>query len=333
MDSRELVLRALEFRGPPRLPMNYGNRDLECSDVATVGIAAARGFTPRQPGETEWGYIWNTLDGTLGQPHSHPLADWRCLDRYCPPDPSGPERTAHLPSQLAANRGRFVKANMGITGFNQATFLRGFEAFLDDLVSAPERAERVLDLVFDFEAGIISQYCALPLDAVQFYDDWGTQQGLMISPALWRRIFRPRYAEQFARLHAAGKKVWFHSCGHVHAILGDLIEIGVDVLELLQPEVMGMERLAADFGGRVCFCCSVDHQRVALSGTQDEIRRYADRLCDQLGAFDGGFIACIEDYRIMGMTDQSYQWLREAFGSLAPGVSRPLPCRHAVPPA
>lgn len=210
MDPREVVLRAIAFRGPPRLPMNYGTRDLECSDVATVGIAAARGFTPRQPGQTEWGYTWHTLDGTLGQPGSHPLADWRGLDRYLPPDPSGPERTAHLPAQLAANRGRFVKANMGITGYNQATSPRGFEAFSDDLVSAPDRAARVLDLVFD--------------------------------------------------LH------------------------------------------------------------------------YADRLCRQLGAFDGGFTACIEDYSIMGMTDRSYQWLREAFGSVAPGVSRPLPCRGAGRP-
>jgi hypothetical protein len=325
MDSREVVLRAIEFRSPPRVPTTYTGGAAECSDVVTVGFGPAGDFRPQFPDETEWGYAWERLDSTMGQPRSRPLADPDRLDAYVPPDPSRPERFAHLPEQLAANRGRFIKAGVGITGFNQATFLRGFEAFLDDLVSAPERAERLLDIVFDFENGIIDRLCELPVDALQFSDDWGTQRRLMISPAMWRRLFRPRYAEQFARIRRAGKKVWFHSCGNVFSILGDLIEIGADVLELLQPDVMGMENLASAFGGKVCFCCSIDHQRVALTGTREEVMCYADRLCAQLGGYDGGFIACIEDYASLGMTPQQYRWIREAFGSLAPGASRPSP--------
>jgi hypothetical protein len=305
--------------------MSYSNRDLECSDVVTVGFAPAAGFTPERPGMTEWGYAWRSLDETMGQPDSHPLADPAAINAYRPPEPGGSERTAHLPAQLEANADRFVKANLGITGFNQATFLRGYEAFLDDLVTAPERAEHVLDLVFGFENAIIDRLCALPVDALQFYDDWGTQNGLMISPAMWRRVFKPRYAEQFARIRRSGKKVWFHSCGHVHAMIADMIEIGADVLELLQPDVMGMERLAGDFGGQVCFCCSVDHQRVALTGTREDIQDCADRLVQNLGSHDGGLIACIEHYGILGMTDETYGWIREAFGSTELGVSRRLP--------
>lgn len=325
MDSREVVLRAIEFRSPPRLPMNYGNRDLECSDTATVGAAADPSFRATRPGLTEWGYTWETINDTMGQPRDHPLADADRINAYRPPDPSAPERTAHVAAQVAANPGRFVKANVGITGFNQATFLRGYEALLDDLLTDPRRAARVLDMVFGFENGLIDRFCSLPIDAIQFYDDWGTQQGLMVSPALWRRVFRPRYAEQFERIHRAGKKVWFHSCGNVRAIIGDLIDIGADVLELLQPDVMGIERLASEFGGKVCFCCSVDHQGVALSGARSEITAYADRLCAELGRFGGGLIACVEDYSPLGMTEEAYQWIRQAFGSTAPGVSRPMP--------
>ncbi len=79
------------------------------------------------------------------------------------------------------------------------------------------------------------------VDAVGFADDWGTQQGLMISPAQWRESSRPRYAEQFERIHRQGKKVWFHSCGNLWDILGDFIDIGVDVLELLQPDIFGID--------------------------------------------------------------------------------------------
>jgi uroporphyrinogen-III decarboxylase len=138
----------------------------------------------------------------------------------------------------------------------------------------------------------------------------------MISPEIWREVFRPRYFEQFELVHQAGKKVWFHSCGNIRPIIPDLIDIGVDVLELLQPDVFGIERLSEEFGGQVCFCCSVDHQRLALTGTRDAIFAYVRRLNDQLGSFDGGFIGYIEDYGTLGMSEQSYQWICEAFGEL-----------------
>jgi len=313
MTRKEIVLRAIELRDPPRLPLNYCNRDFEHSDTVAVGFAADPAFGPSEPGMTEWGYVWHSLDNTMGQPESHPLADESAIESYRPPDPGAPGRVDHLPAQIEAERDRFIKAGVGISGFNQATLLRGFEAFLEDLYVAPERAERVLDFVFDFENGIIDRYCTLDVDAVVFGDDWGTQQGLMISPERWRQVFRPRYAEQFARIRAAGKKVWFHTCGDVSAVIGDFIDVGVDVLELLQPDIFGIERLAEEFGGRVCFCCSVDHQRLATTGTRDEILAYVRRLNDNLGRFRGGLIGYIEDYSSLGMSEHNYQWIREAF--------------------
>jgi hypothetical protein len=316
VNSRELVYRAIERRGPARVPINYCNRDFQHSDTLCTGVAAARGFVPSRKGMTEWGYVWETLDGTMGQPHGHPLADWENFTHYTPPDPSAPGRLDHVPAWVEKNSGKFLRFGAGITGFNQATFLRGFENFLMDCATEPARVAALLDIVFGYENGIIDRLAGLRVDAVSFADDWGTQQGLMISPKVWREVFAPRYAEQFARVHRQGKKVWFHSCGNIHAIIGDLIAVGVDVLELLQPDVFGVERLAAEFGGKVCFCCSVDHQRRAISGTREEIFAYAARLKDKLGAFNGGFIAYVEDYACLGMSAQNYQWIREAFHGL-----------------
>ena len=154
------------------------------------------------------------------------------------------------------------------------------------------------------------------IDCYKFGDDWGTQQGLLVSPSIWRKVFKPRYAEQFKLIHDAGKKVWFHSCGQVFDIIGDLIEVGADVIELPQPDLEGVERLGEHFAGKVCFCCSIDHQRVAVSGTRDEIFAYARKLKQHLGANGGGFIAYIEDYASLGMSDQNYHWICEAFEAL-----------------
>jgi uroporphyrinogen decarboxylase len=313
---KEIVTRAIEFGGPPRVPINYCNRDFEFSDTAGVGYAPAASFAPAVPEMTEWGYVWRRLDATMGQPGARPLSDPSKIADYEPPDPFAPGRLEHVAAALAEQRHKFLKFGLGITGFNQATFLRGFEDFLVDLHAAPERAERVLDFVFDFENGVIGQLTRVEVDAVSFGDDWGTQRGLIIAPDVWRRVFRPRYAEQFARVHVAGKKVWFHTCGNVWEIIGDMIDIGVDVLELLQPDIFGVERLADTFGGKVCFCCSVDHQRRAISGTREEIFASARLLRDRLGAFNGGFIAYIEDYTSLGMDEQHYQWIRQAFHGL-----------------
>ncbi len=316
MDPKKIVNRAITFDHPPRVPINYHNRDFEYSDTVAATWVPPPDFQCVDPGMTEWGYVWQSLDGTMGQPLNPPLLDWSLIEHYVPPEPTAAGRLDHLAEWIAMHRHKFLKFQLGITGFNQATFLRGFDEFLTDLCWHQERVERVLDLVCGFENGLIEQVSDLPFDAVVFGDDWGTQEGLIISPDQWRAIFKPRYAEQFSLVHESGKKVWFHTCGNVYAIIGDLIEIGVEVLELLQPDLFGVERLAADFGGCVCFACSVDHQRRALSGSREEIIAYVRRLRDNLGQFGGGFIAYIEDYACLGMSEQTYQWIREAFHEL-----------------
>ena len=112
--SREIVRRAIERTGPPRLPVNYCNRDVEDSDTAGVGPAPAAGFTPSQPGETEWGFVWEVLDETMGQPKTHPLADWDCIADYVAPDPYAPGRFDDLADAIAARQDRFVNFGMFI---------------------------------------------------------------------------------------------------------------------------------------------------------------------------------------------------------------------------
>jgi uroporphyrinogen decarboxylase len=317
MKARENVKRAVEGKEPSKVPLYYVNAHLERSDILMTGFYPASDFIPDIQGRTEWGYRWHSLNDTMGQVDHCPLQDsWDLLETYRAPDPARPERFRHLADFIGANRDRYLIGGMGITGFNQATFLRGFENFLEDLYLEPEKADRLLDLVFEFEEGIIREYARTDLDAISFFDDWGTQQTLMIHPDLWRKVFKPRYKRQFDMIHDCGKQVFFHCCGQISNILPDLIEIGADILNLNQPELFGIEKLGSQYGGKVCFNCPVDHQTVALTGSREEIFDYVRRLVSHLGQTGGRFIGNIEEYHSCGMTEERYRNIEEAFESL-----------------
>lgn len=316
MNSKEIVKRAVEMKTPSKVPVLFFNKDIERSDIKMVGYGAAVDFKYKETNKSEWGFEWEKLDDTMGQPKDPPIKSWDDFKTYIPPDSDAPGRFEHLEKVIEANRDKYILAGLGISGFNIVTFIRGFENTLEDLYLERENIEKLIDMVFSFEKGIIRNYGRYEIDGVGFGDDWGTQNSLMISPTMWREVFKPRYKEQFDLVHSYGMHVYFHSCGNIYDIIPDLIEIGVDILNLNQPDLFGIERLGRDFGGKVCFNCPVDHQTVAIKGTRAEIFDYVKRLNANLGKFDGGFIGYIEEYHSVGMSDENYRNIVEAFDLL-----------------
>jgi uroporphyrinogen decarboxylase len=130
------------------------------------------------------------------------------------------------------------------------------------------------------------------VDALNFMDDWGAQASLLISPAMWRELFKPLYKDYIDLAHSKGKKIFMHSDGYITDIIPDLIDIGLDVLNS-QVFCMDVEDLGARFGGKVCFWGEMDRQQLLPRATTDEIASATRRL---LTAFhrDGGFIAQCE---------------------------------------
>lgn len=315
MTKKEVVIRTVHMQNSPETPLFFQNRDLDKSYFVVTGYVADPAFVPKTKGENEWGIIWRTLNETLGQPDFCPLEEsWDLFENYKAPNPNIEERYKYIQPAIDNNPDRYIVANLGITGFNMATFLRGFANFLEDLYVEPEKADALLDMVFGFEEEVIKNFCKFDIDAVSFFDDWGTQQNLIISPEMWREVFKPRYKRQFDLIHSYGKDVFFHSCGQVEAIIPDLIEIGADILNLNQPDLFGVETLGEKYGGKVCFCCPIDHQKMLKASRQD-IFDYVKRLKKSLGQ-NGGFIGNIEDYRICGMGDETYHDIVDAFESL-----------------
>ena len=312
--SKERVIRAIERTGLDRFPVYFCNRDTHLSDIVSTGIRPAASFHGDNPYRSEWGYILKPYAGTMGQPEDGVLEKgWDYWDTFTVPDGRDPSRLAHLPEFVAQNPDRFKTLCMGISGFTNACFTRGTANFLEDMYLEPELAEKLLDAIFTYENQVIRMACELGVDGFEFYDDFGTQKALFMAPQMFRDMFIPQFRRQFELIHSYGKYVYFHSCGNVWDIIPDLIACGADVLNLNQPDLFGIERLGSAYGGKVCFACPVDHQTVAIHGTQEEIQDYVCRLNKYLGAFQGGWIALLEDYACCGMSEENFQAIKQAF--------------------
>lgn len=311
MTSKELVKSVIAQKGWDRIPIYLFNKDIEQSDIVSYGVQTAESFRPSDPNLSEWGFTWEHLDDTMGQPKEAVIKDWSQFETYCPPDGKDPSRLRGLDEFIEKYRDKYIMANVGITGFGIMTFIRGFENTLEDFYLERENLEKLADIVFGYEEDVLRQLMQKDIDAFSFYDDWGMQFSLMIDPKLWREFFKPRYKRQFDLIHAAGKHVYFHSCGYVYDIIDDLIELGVDVLNFNQPEVMGLDKLTK-YRGKVCFNCPVDMQKVAIFSDKKGIEEYTDRLVRKLGTEKGGFIGYVEEYHSIGLSEENYNYMVEA---------------------
>ena len=169
--------------------------------------------------------------------------------------------------------------------------IRGFENAMMDCVAEPDFFEELLDRLTELFLTHVAQCAAVAADAVMFGDDWGGQRGVLIGPERWRRYFKPRYARIYEAVHAQGKIAISHCCGSVADILPDIIEIGLDVLESVQPEAQGMNPydLKRQWGDRIAFWGCLGSQSTIPFGTPDEIRAEVRRLRAEMGR-GGGFI-------------------------------------------
>jgi hypothetical protein len=316
---RNEVIKAITFNGPDRVPIYFFNRDQDQSDIVAIDIQ--NHFMGPDKNISEWGFTWKRLDETMGQPNSYLLADWRNLNKLDVPDPTDPQRFAAIPSFNQTYPESFRMASLGLSGFTTMWCLRDFEKLMFDVAADPQKVHILADIVFGFEERLIAELPAFNFDAVAFFDDWGTQAGMIISPKHWRKLFKPRYEQQFKLIHDLGMYVYFHSCGQYLPIIPDLIEIGVDVLNISQPNMYDIPELGRLFGSKVCFSCPVSYQTTAISGTRAEIFADVRLLVENLGSFNGGLIGYVEEYESIGLPEENYQACVDAFKSLGKYLS------------
>lgn len=320
---RDEVIKAIERRSPAYVPLIWSDHP-EWSDIVFAGSQPARGWQARTPGETEWGYIFETLDPSrrdFGQV-KHPLAvDWNTALKVKAPDPDAPGRFDHIADFVRTCPDKYVLGNMGISGFGTMTAIRGFSELLEGIYTDPEKVIALAEKVFDFERGLIRQFARQSVNGIAFWDDWGTQQALMIDPHQWRKLFKPLYRRQFALCRELGLHVFFHSCGQVTEIVNDLIEIGVDMLNLSQMTLY-MEEVASIGAGRTCFACPVDLQRT-LYTDRTTIKNQIARLIKLFGN-GGGIIGQTDNYTHLGCDYEITRLIADTFCDLGgrPAIHR-----------
>jgi uroporphyrinogen decarboxylase len=171
--------------------------------------------------------------------------------------------------------------------------LRGMEETLIDLAAEPELADAMLGRCADFAVELAEAACdRFPLDWLWTGDDVASQTALMMSPATWRRLVKPHLARVFEVGKRHGLWVAYHCCGALRPIIGDLIELGLDVLNPVQGACPGMDplELKREFGRDLAFMGGVDTQELLPHGTAAEVRRETCRLIDGMTAGGGGYI-------------------------------------------
>ena len=288
MTSREVVCRTIKFEGADRIP--YALAPEYGSDFAGVGMNPSPDARPKS-GVDEWGCVWENIGvSNLGEVKRPVLTDWADWDALTIPDIRDPKRWQSLDVARERAGDKFLMA-WGISLYERVHFLRGLEETWVDIHVNPTELGRLIDVLVDMNLFAIERYAQAGADGYMWCDDWGLQNRLMISPESWREIWRPRYARVYKAAHDAGLLTILHSCGDITAILDDLIDIGLDVIQMDQQENMGVDLLGQRFGGRITFWCPVDIQATMAHGSLDAIRAYCRRLVKTLGRPEGGFIA------------------------------------------
>lgn len=297
MNSREIVMRTLEYTGPERVAASFPEpywHDLRGTHFSLEG------FRPQwqevKPGREEyvdeWGNTWARVDRTSkGEVARGVLEDWAALDGLVLPDLANPENFHAVRAACAdPDRQYFIQGGLPGFPFNIARKMRRLDQFLMDILVEPEKVGDLLQRIEDLLAATIVQYAEAGVDAVMFPEDWGTQESLMINPATWREVFKPGFDRLCDVAHEHGIKVFMHSCGKITAIIPDLIEAGIDLLQFDQPRLHGIETLG-QFHGQITFWCPVDIQKTLQTHDEEEIRADAKKMIECLGGPEGGFIA------------------------------------------
>ncbi len=323
MDSRERVRRALHFASPDRAPRDlwtlpgiglFHQNELDAmlarypSDFASPDVVYGGGpdirygtgqrsrGTPALVGTyvDEWGCPFTVAEpGVIGEVKSPPLADWSALADLTPPDEILDNVDWGRVNASCAATTRFVKAGTTIRPFERMQFLRGSETLYMDLGWGVAEVWKLRDLVHEFFLRELELWTRTDVDAISFMDDWGSQTRLLISPTLWREMFKPLYIEYCRMIHDSGKYVFFHSDGHILDIIPDLIEIGVDALNS-QLFCMDIEEIGRRFRGQVTFWGEIDRQNVLPFGDTELVRAAVQRVRAALDRGEGGVIAQCE---------------------------------------
>jgi uroporphyrinogen decarboxylase len=313
MESRELVRQSLEFASPARIPRQLWTLPwasehfpAELKAIQTrfpddmIGSPAFYRKAPVVTGDAyvigtytdEWGCTFVSRQrGVIGEVKQPLIETWADLDKLRPPE----EELSVDVDQVNAfcrSTGQFVQGGCCPRPFERLQFLRRSDNLYMDLGEQPPELFECIHRLHEFFMKEMELWANTDVDFLGFMDDWGSQRALLISPDMWRKIFKPLYKDYIDIAHSHGKYCFMHSDGNTMDIIPDLIELGLDAINT-QLFVMDIEELGRKYKGKITFWGEIDRQHLLATGTTDEVARAVRRVKDALYQ-DGGVIAQCE---------------------------------------
>lgn len=175
--------------------------------------------------------------------------------------------------ELLASKGdKFCFAGIGFSMFERLWSYVGIEDALVYMITDKEFVHELLDKICEFNLKVIDIYNEYPFDGIYFGDDWGQQKGMIMGAPLWREFIKPRMAKMYARAKKNGKFVLQHSCGDIQEIFDDLIEIGLDCYQTVQPEIYNLKEIKQVYGDRLAFWGTISTQRDLHDKSPEELK-------------------------------------------------------------
>jgi uroporphyrinogen decarboxylase len=245
-----------------------------------------------------WGCVWKTTeDGIVGVVVEHPLADWAALDAYEPPPLPGDDGDVTpqwdvLASQIAADSPAAPLIRGGLPHghtFLRLCDLRGYQNLLFDMVDDDPRLHVLIEMVENHNRALIQHDLRRGATWMAYPEDLGMQVGPMLSPEQFRTYLKPSYERLMRPAREAGCIVHMHSDGDIRALVDDMVESGVEVVNL-QDVVNGIDWIAARFAGKICIDLDIDRQSVTVNGSPTDIDNLIREEVEKLGSKEGGLM-------------------------------------------
>jgi len=322
MDARDNLLRTVRFEQPEYIPMTF-HINASCwhhySASALQDLMEAhpllfpafkKSTSPVEPlfppfaraGEPfvdPWGCVWETSDsGIIGAVVKHPLESWDAFDSYCPPDPDamthwGPinweaeaETIGPAVSQTCLSNGEIGHNHTWL----KLTDIRGYQNAVLDMADGERRLFQLLEMLEHFNAGLVRNYIRFGrVEWLGFAEDLGMQRGPMLSPEHFRKYIKPSYQRLMRMARDAGCIVHVHADGDLRALMDDLRDCCIDVINL-QDLVNGVDWIAENLAGRICIDLDIDRQHITVHGTPDEIDTLVHHEVKTIGSKQGGLM-------------------------------------------
>ena len=273
-----------------------------------------------------WGIKWSEKSqdyGSYCEMVEHPLADITSYESYRWPDPMEVEKDGlKMFEELIAQCGKKYAILGGVpcTMLEAAWYLRGLESYLMDLYSNRDFAVELLDRTMKYHLAISKKLVEMGVDIIWWGDDVANENGPFVNPKLYREIIKPRHAYMVQEVKKINKsvKIAFHTDGKIDWVLDDLIEIGVDILNPLQPDVNNVTEIKKEYGDKLTFWGNVDTRNVMSKGTCADVVEEVKKVIRVLAP--GGGLILASNHTIQATPRAvdntiAFYWAAQKFGN------------------